>query len=590
MAFLATVKSKVIAGSVGGTAAIAGVVAAVVLSQGFRTIVVDELNGTTNVSNNKGVTNAYVGERLVSGDDVSVLSASDLTLNLDNDMYVYAEELTHFWLDATGNKDDSKTAIYMDEGCNLFRIDKKLKDSESFTVDTPNATMAVRGTVFRVNLREDGQGEKYTVVEVFEGDVFVACKYENKKELTGEDAVLHAGESAIIRSNSEISEFIKGPSGDFITAIDYHYIPKKTALKLGLAIDAGRELTITKDLLYDYVELVEHKYVAGDVIQESTTTTHGYYMEVCSVCGLEGEMVELPLLEESNDKKICDKNGHVASDNPLEVKEATCKEAGYIKAECKVCKEIFSEVLPVVDHKYGANHVINAATTESTGLSGATCEFCGTVDKTSTAVIPKLTPVAETPSSSSQDDDSPCSHSYSSSIKTAAKCNSAGVMEYRCSNCGDTYTESIAATGVHTYTVLLNDQTHEYIQESHRAAGSAYYACDGCGLETADAVVIPKVTDHVLDDIEPRGDGGGTHYLKCKYFSECEYQEEVACTYNIFGKAMADNDGIVSCVKHCTCSEYSYVIVHPFACPSGDSTCRHDGETCTECGNQYIVN
>lgn len=43
-----------------------------------------------------------------------------------------------------------------------------------------------------------------------------------------------------------------------------------------------------------------------------------------------------------------------------------------------------------------------------------------------------------------------CTHSYTSKVTTAATCTAKGVKTYTCSNCGDSYTESIAATG-HSY-------------------------------------------------------------------------------------------------------------------------------------------
>ncbi len=43
-----------------------------------------------------------------------------------------------------------------------------------------------------------------------------------------------------------------------------------------------------------------------------------------------------------------------------------------------------------------------------------------------------------------------CTHSYTASITTAPGCTTAGVRTYTCSTCGDSYTESIAATG-HSY-------------------------------------------------------------------------------------------------------------------------------------------
>ena len=44
-----------------------------------------------------------------------------------------------------------------------------------------------------------------------------------------------------------------------------------------------------------------------------------------------------------------------------------------------------------------------------------------------------------------------CTHSYTASVTTEPTCTTAGVKTYTCSSCGDSYTESIAATG-HSYT------------------------------------------------------------------------------------------------------------------------------------------
>lgn len=44
-----------------------------------------------------------------------------------------------------------------------------------------------------------------------------------------------------------------------------------------------------------------------------------------------------------------------------------------------------------------------------------------------------------------------CSHAYTSEITSAATCNNDGQKTYTCSKCGDSYTETIPATGAHSY-------------------------------------------------------------------------------------------------------------------------------------------
>lgn len=132
-----------------------------------RSISVEELNGTTHVSNVTGEMDAYVGEKLASGDDVKVDADSNMTLLIDSDKHLFADAGTHFCLEATGKARATKTYINLYEGSVLSGIDNKLKADETYEVTTPNATMAVRGTVFKVEYDNSG----ITTVEVMAGTV-----------------------------------------------------------------------------------------------------------------------------------------------------------------------------------------------------------------------------------------------------------------------------------------------------------------------------------------------------------------------------------------------------------------------------------
>ena len=92
-------KSKIIA-AVSGVAVTAAVVTGILLFTGeesYRTIAVEEVTGTTLVSSEtKDTVEAYEGLHLYSGDDVTVQTASDMTMVLDMDKYVYAKEQGEF--------------------------------------------------------------------------------------------------------------------------------------------------------------------------------------------------------------------------------------------------------------------------------------------------------------------------------------------------------------------------------------------------------------------------------------------------------------------------------------------------------------
>ena len=69
-------------------------------------------------------------------------------------------------------------------------------------------------------------------------------------------------------------------------------------------------------------------------------------------------------------------------------------------------------------------------------------------------------------------------HSYKSSVTKAATCNAKGTMTYTCSDCGDSYTSDIAATG-HTFKNTLGYVT-EIKAPTPAATGVTRYICVNC--------------------------------------------------------------------------------------------------------------
>ena len=119
-----------------------------------RNISVTDINGTAEVTTSGKSMNAFKGQKLVSGDAVDVHADSDMTLLLDEDKHVFASENSHFSLESTGEIGATKTRIIVDNGTTLIGIDNKLGEEETFEVATPNAVMAVRGTVFYVTVNK----------------------------------------------------------------------------------------------------------------------------------------------------------------------------------------------------------------------------------------------------------------------------------------------------------------------------------------------------------------------------------------------------------------------------------------------------
>ena len=178
-------------GSAGGTAG-----TPVSMEESYRVISVTEHNGESTLTRGGGeVIALYDGLNLQSGDDVVTGPGADLTMLIDSDKYLYAEENTHFWLEASGKEGSSHTTIHLEEGGVLFRLDTKLNAGESYQVSTPNATMSVRGTSGWVEVTNSFTSR----VSLLEGTLLVT----SSEPATGEmrQATVTAGQTATATVN-----------------------------------------------------------------------------------------------------------------------------------------------------------------------------------------------------------------------------------------------------------------------------------------------------------------------------------------------------------------------------------------------------
>ena len=71
-----------------------------------------------------------------------------MRLKLDDDKYILVEENSILTIVAEGTKEDSKTAIHLEQGAITNEIQNKLNPNSSYEVTTPNSVMAVREPYF----------------------------------------------------------------------------------------------------------------------------------------------------------------------------------------------------------------------------------------------------------------------------------------------------------------------------------------------------------------------------------------------------------------------------------------------------------
>lgn len=91
-----------------------------------------------------------------------------------------------------------------------------------------------------------------------------------------------------------------------------------------------------------------------------------------------------------------------------------------------------------------------------------------------------------------------CNHSYNSKITVKPTCNTSGVKTYTCSNCGDSYTEPIPATG-HTW-----DAGKVTLKATASTDGILTYTCLSCGKTKTEKISATGQTgDDNSDDKNP---------------------------------------------------------------------------------------
>lgn len=218
----------------------------------YRQIQVYKIDGAVTVVRQSNSMEAYENMQLQSGDVVETAANSSIQLKLDEDKYILVEPDSKISLQATGNSVDSKTSIYLEKGAIVNQLDNPLSEDSSYQVTTPNSTMAVRGTTFRVEITYDEKGHSYAKVAVFGGKV--ECN------LVFPDGTVT--EPVMVESGTEVLVWGDDVESDYVWSKDTNYEELKEIVIdfLGVIIDRGEELSITKEeveVLKEGLELLE---------------------------------------------------------------------------------------------------------------------------------------------------------------------------------------------------------------------------------------------------------------------------------------------------------------------------------------------
>lgn len=158
----------------------------------YRLVKVESIDGEVNLlRSSEEELEIFSGMQLIPDDNVTTGVGALTELLVDSDKHIGAGENTSFTVNATGTEDNGKVTINLKYGTALFTIDNKLPNGSSFEVNTPNASLSVRGTIFEVTY--DVETEE-TIVKVEEGTVWASNN--------DDDVILEAGNVGIINYES----------------------------------------------------------------------------------------------------------------------------------------------------------------------------------------------------------------------------------------------------------------------------------------------------------------------------------------------------------------------------------------------------
>lgn len=228
----------------------------------YRSIQIYDVEGTATIEReNLGTMDAVENLYLESGDRILVGADSFVRLKMDDDKYIMVEENSILSIVAEGTKENSRTSIILEQGAVTNEIRNKLNENSSYDVTTPNSVMAVRGTVFRVEITFDEKGEVYTKVSTFEGKVGTRLILPDGT-MKEEVVVVEDGSEVTIHMNEAVTEYLSEP-----IPIDYQEIPVETLIYLEEIIESGTKL---EGITPEELETLLGKSVEEESIEEET--------------------------------------------------------------------------------------------------------------------------------------------------------------------------------------------------------------------------------------------------------------------------------------------------------------------------------
>ena len=451
-------KSKLLLASL-SVAATVGIVAVVVMlvskdDEAYRTIKVIETSGEVKVTREDGEYAAYSGMILEEGYEIETAENSYVRLILDDDKYVKVEQGSKIIFEKLGLFGSNKTKIKIERGAMTCEIVKPLEGDDDFTVNTPNAVLAVRGTFFRVDLNYNDDGLVKTNVMTYGGKV-AAQRVLSTGELVGTEVDVDTGNKVIISQINEVED--DGNVAENVIfesqVISVEDITDEDLVDVYFAIENGHEMFLDIEDVQDVldireIDIKEHisVYEKAKNIEENTGKS-----EVPSVTESEATTQLVTSQETSTEEETTEEE----TTEQVTTEETTSK---LITIETTKAEETTTKVEETTTTKVEETTTTKVEETITTKVEETTTTK---VEETTTKVEETTTKEEETTTehihtevnggeASIHKKCSGCGetlengsfHEYTIEVTKTPTCTSLGVKTYSC-GCGYSYTEDI---------------------------------------------------------------------------------------------------------------------------------------------------
>ncbi|MCR5116880.1 MAG: FecR family protein [Lachnospiraceae bacterium] len=140
-----------------------------------------ELDGVISIERGEKTLDGKLNMSLKSGDVIVTGENSNARIRIDDDKFLFLDASSRVLLSAGGTADSSETIVFVEKGAVMTEVKRKLNESSSFNVVTPNTSMAIHGTKTLTEVYEDILGALKTSAAVIEGQVLFSSIQKSKQ-------------------------------------------------------------------------------------------------------------------------------------------------------------------------------------------------------------------------------------------------------------------------------------------------------------------------------------------------------------------------------------------------------------------------